>query len=169
MKSKYKQQLRIDRYNLLEELGRQAQLYMDWALQHVDAEMEEEESKQLLELRKAELYSKIKKKPHKFDIDENERVTESMIQSIIQQDKEVQKLTSKYNNAVKNQRVLREAKRAFEHRKKMLEAMAMLNTQLHFADPKEPVDLKQERLRRESKKQKELLRSSLRRKRNEHL
>lgn len=134
-KLKYKSQLKIDRYNLEEELIRQPQLFSDWAIAAAKATDEKEAEKNKLEIIKSEVEDEIRKKPKKFGILD---VKEGAIKGAIIRDKRVQKQTEKYLEACSIERILGKAETAFKHRKKMLISLVQLNVQLHFAEPMIP-------------------------------
>lgn len=139
----YHEELNIDRYNLEYELTRQAQLYMTWALKAVRASVEKEEAKTNLELVKAQIDSKVRSDPQEYGVAEG-KMSESAIKSAVLQHKRVKKYTKRYIKALKNEKTLKKAENAFNHRKKMLESLVHLNVQLHFAEPKIPTTTKEQ-------------------------
>ena len=74
--SSYKKQLKIDRYNLVVELERQPQLYMDWALQAARAEIETKEAENDYDLIRGEADKKIRRDPERYGID---KITEAAV------------------------------------------------------------------------------------------
>jgi hypothetical protein len=134
----YHQDLKIDRYNLEWELVHQPQLYMEWALKAATASVEKEDSKTDLELTKAKVDEKIRNDPQKYGIPEG-KSTDRAIKLAVEKHPKVRKYFKFYLKALKNEKVLNRAEKAFGQRKKMLEALVTLNIQLHFAEPKIPV------------------------------
>lgn len=130
----YNKALRIDRYNLEKELVNQPQLYMEWALKAIDASTECASAKNRLEIIKAEVAKKIRANPKKYGL--QEKATVDAIRQNIETDKKVKRYTKQYFESYKMERILNEAKNAFQHRKKMLESLVQLNIQLHFAEPR---------------------------------
>ena len=114
----YNKDLEINKHKLDEELIRQPQLYMEWAIKAVDATVEKEQLKNKLEIVKAIADKEIRQDPQKFGI---EKITESVIKSAIALHPEVEKYNKKYLDSLKNEKVLNEAKIAFHQRRKMLE------------------------------------------------
>ncbi|GAG83349.1 unnamed protein product [marine sediment metagenome] len=131
--------LKIDRYNLDDELVRQPQLYMDWALKAAVASIEKTEAKDRLEIVKADMDGKVRTDPEKYNIPEG-KASEGAIKAVIAQHSKVKRYNRIYIKALKNEKFLNETKIAFTHRKKMLEALVSLNIQLHFAEPRVPVE-----------------------------
>lgn len=138
----YRTDLKIDRYNLDDELVRQPQLYMQYALRAAEASIEKQEAKDRLEIVKADLDGKIRTDPDKYNIPEG-KASEGAIKAKIAKHSKVKRYNRLYLKALKNEKFLNEAKVAFTHRKKMLEALVSLNIQLHFAEPKVPVGQKE--------------------------
>ena len=138
MRHSYKSDLRIDRYNLEEELIRQPQLYMTWAIKAANASAEKDEAKNALEIVKADVDKKIRSDPKRYGLSDS-RATESAIKYAILKHNKVVRYTKAYFESARDEKILAEAKNAFQHRKKMLESLVMLNVQLHFAEPKVPL------------------------------
>lgn len=138
MSSDYKKDLRINRYKLERELVRQPQLYMEWATKATNATIEKEHAKQNLEVVKADIDKRIRKDPEKYGFPDG-KATESGIKLQIAKHPKVEKANSYYLRALRDEKILNEAKVAFHHRKKMLESLVSLNIQLHFAEPKVPL------------------------------
>lgn len=130
----YNKALKIDRYNLEKELINQPQLYMEWALKAIDASTECARAKNRLEITKAEVAKKIRTNPKRYGL--QEKATVDAIRQSVETDKKVKRYTKEYLESYRIERVLNEAKNAFQHRKKMLETLVQLNIQLHFAEPK---------------------------------
>lgn len=133
--SKYKKQLKIDRYNLVVELERQPQLYMDWALQAARAEIETKEAENDYDLIRGEFDKKIRRDPERYGID---KITEAAVRVEAGRQIKVKKYYRKYLDALANEKILKRAEKAFQQRKGMLESLVQLNVQLHFAEPRVP-------------------------------
>lgn len=138
MTTNYKKDLKIDRYNLEEELIRQPQLYMTWAIKAANATVEKEEAKSALEIAKADVDKKIRNDPKRYGFEDG-RATEAAIKLEIAKHPKIKRKNTHYLEALRDEKILTEAKNAFQHRKKMLESLVMLNVQLHFAEPKVPL------------------------------
>lgn len=139
MSSTWKRQLKIDRYNLVNELERQAQLYSEWALLEVKAEMEAKEAENDYNLVRGEVENKIRRRPKAYDLDKV-KITEAAVRAVSGKMPKVKKYYRIYMKALANWKTLKKAEKAFQQRKNMLEGLVSLNVQLHFADPKVPVE-----------------------------
>lgn len=135
--SSYSRQLKIDRYNLVAELERQPQLFMDWALQAARAEIETKEAENDYDLVKGEAEKKVRRNPINYGI---EKVTEGAIKAEVNRMAKVKKYYRRYLKALADEKVLKRAEKAFQQRKGMLESLVQLNVQLHFAEPNVPQD-----------------------------
>lgn len=134
----WRQELKIDRYSLESELVRQPQLYMTWALKAVRAGIEKDDAVNDLEIVKAEVDEKIRNNPERYGIPEG-KVTDRAIKLAVAKHKRVNKYFRHMLKKKKQEKILNEAKKGFEQRKKMLESLVSLNIQLHFAEPKVPL------------------------------
>lgn len=134
----YRADLKIDRYNLEEELIRQPQLYMQWAIKSANATIEKEEAKNKLEVVKADIDKEIRSDPERYGFPDG-KATEAGVKLQIAKHKRVKRYTKLYLEALRDEKILAEAKTAFHHRKKMLESLVSLNVQLHFAEPRVPL------------------------------
>ena len=131
----FSEDIEINKYQLDEELVRQPQLYYDWAKAEVNAGDEVAKAKDDLEITSAKVEIEIRKHPTLFDLPENPK--EGLIKAAIIINKKVKRKKKKYLQALKTQRLLSKAERAFEHRKKSLEGLVSINMQMHFSTPKQ--------------------------------
>ena len=145
----YIKDLKINRYDLDSAIIRQAQLYYEWAIKAAQASSEADVAKSNIELVKSKIEKKIRKNPDKYGID---NPTESAIKAEINLHPRVRNAQNEYFDISKEAKVLNEARKAFEQRRKMLEALVSLNIQLHFAEPRIPTTQKE--IAYKSKKQK---------------
>jgi len=156
-KYNFEKGLKIDRYNLPEELVQQPQLYMEWALKEAKAANEREWKKHELELLKAEVEKEIRKDPKQYGI---KSITESAVKAAIALHPKVKKKTKSYLEALQNERVLGKAEKAYKTRQNMLEGLVKLNVQLNFAEVSVPRQYKEMR----DTQAKDSIRGSLKRK-----
>ena len=131
----YLDDITIDRYKLEIELSRQSQKYMRWALKWADAVEEKEDLKAKLDNLRNTYELRIRKYPEDYDLDPSPK--EGAIKAALSKIKKIKSMEAKYRAALSNERRLAEAKKGFDHRKKMLESLTTLNVQLHFAEPQE--------------------------------
>ena len=136
MRGKFLKDLEIDRYNLDEELVRQPQLYMEWALKAADAGKEVNDFKHDIDVLKAKIEKRIRRNPERYGLDS--KPTEGAIKATIASHARVRKMTKKYLDALYYERILNDARTSFTQRRKMLEKLCELNLQLHFADVRLP-------------------------------
>jgi hypothetical protein len=136
----FKDEVDIDRYQLDTELVQQPQKYYDWGVKAARASEEKETAKHDLDIVKADIEKRIRRNPHKYDID---NPTESAIKLEIPRHPKVKRYTRKYIKACYNERVMNEAKTSFAQRKNMLQNLTQLNLQLHFAEVYIPEDVKE--------------------------
>lgn len=137
----YLDDLRIDRYNLEEELVRQPQLYMEWALKAARASVEKEDAKRDVDIARAEVDKKVRANPEEYGIPEG-KVTDKAIKLTVERHPKVKRYFKRYLRKSKQDKILSDAKKAFEQRKRMLGDLVSLNIQLHFAEPRTPTAYK---------------------------
>lgn len=138
MKNKFLLALKIDKYNLDEELVRQPQLYLDAALKSAEASKEKDFAKKDLEVVRAEAEMSIRRNPKKYKLDTKNKIPEGMIKAVINLHPKVKRFNDIYLKAVNNERVLAKSEKAFSSRKKSLEGLVQLDIRLHFSEPKTP-------------------------------
>lgn len=133
--------LEIDRYNLDEELVRQPQLYMQWALLLCQATEDKDNAKKDLDLVKARVETKIRKNYKRYDI---KKLTEPLVKALIILKPKVQRYEATYLKAAHEERALIKMEKAFSHRKSSLEGLVQLDLRLHFNEPKIPQQRKED-------------------------
>lgn len=131
---KFENDIAINEVNLVEELMRQPQKFYEWARQAVNASIDSTTAKDKLEVVKAEIEIRIRKNPSLYDLPD--KPTEAMVKASVICNRKVRKSTKEYLEALRIERLLSKAERAFEHRKKSLEGLVHINQQFYFADPK---------------------------------
>jgi len=134
MSNDFENDINIDEFNLVEELVRQPQLYYDWAKKAVLANSDTLSAKDKLDLIKAEIELRIRKHPtlHRLP----EKPTEAIIKAAVLVNRKVQRANKRYLEALRIEKILNKAERAFEHRKKSLEGLVQTNSQFYFASPR---------------------------------
>jgi hypothetical protein len=142
MGTKYDRDLKIDKYNLDEELVCQPQLYLDWALKSVEALKEKDNAKKDLDLVRAEAEESIRKNPKKYGIIAKDKITETMIKTAIILHPEVKKYNLLYLKAIDHARVLEKVEKSFSDRKKSLDGLVQLDIRLYFSEPRTSVEHK---------------------------
>jgi len=138
----YKKDLKIKKYDLLNELIRQPQKYMDWAERSVKAGIERDEARNKLDITKAEVEADIRNEPTEFGLDENPK--EGGIKAAIIRNKKVKRAQKDYFIALERANILSKAEVAFQQRKSMLTSLVQLDTRLHFAEPYVPKEIREE-------------------------
>lgn len=157
----YKEDLKIDKFSLDEELQNQASLFMQYVQDFAESVFDRDKVKQQLELEYAEIDEKIRKNPDLFGID---KVTETAIRSAILKEETYKEKQNEYFEAVKRANVLGGAKEAFSQRKSMLEHLVKLELAGYFAEPAVSKEVDEKAERKESEKVRKKLRGRRRRK-----
>lgn len=138
MSTELERDLRIDPLQLDLEVIRHSEVYFKWARRANEGRSLYESAKMALEITQAELSSQARMDPEAFGIT---RVTEVAVDVAIKTSPTFQE---KYEQMVRAKRecaLLEQAVVAFDHRKKMLEALCFTFAQQWFADPQIPKDL----------------------------
>lgn len=138
----YKKALKINKYDLINELVRQPQLYMEWVEHSTDAAIERDRLKSKLDIVKAEIEKEIRDDPEEFDLGESPK--EGAIKAAIIRHRKVKRAERELREAQRNATILSKAETAFQQRKSMLSALVQLDIRLHFADPKVPRETQDE-------------------------
>lgn len=123
----YKADLKINKYNIDNELLEQPQKYYQWAQLASEAEIERDNAKDDYDLSVALIENKIRNNPQDYFKSKKSTkgksdITEGAIKNIIAIDPEVRKKYKKYCNARDNYKLICKAEKAFEQRRKMLES-----------------------------------------------
>lgn len=129
----YKDDLKINKYELDEEWLKQPMVFIQWAEEYVNAQADRDRRKEQLDLIKAELDNEIRSNPEKYGL---AKVTEGAIQNLILTEGSFRDAQDKYLEAVKNAKILDVAKEAFDHKKKALEALTQLFLSGYFMSDK---------------------------------
>ena len=144
----YEKDLKIDDASLDLECLDQASLFMKYAKISAEAKRNLEETKQILDIKKAEIDKSIRENPDKYKI---EKVTEGSIQSAILSDLYYQNTYQDVIDAKYEADMAQNAVNAMIQRKDMLEQLIKLHGQSYFAGPNVPRDLSKERELKEKK------------------
>jgi hypothetical protein len=130
----FEQEVFIDKNNLPDELVEQPQKFYDWAKEAVLASIDTTDAKDRYEVVKAEVELRIRQHPSLHNLPD--KPTESSIRATVTTNRKVRRAFKKYLDALRTEKLLAKAERAFEHRKKSLEGLVTTNTQFFFANPK---------------------------------
>lgn len=158
----YKEDIKIDIYNLHLEVANQGRLYIDYAEQFSDAVAIMMKAQEKVSVVKTDGKRKIDEKRAEVDADlrnsmltlDGKKLTETAIANMIisdekfiiaqnQVNKEIHEATEIYIEAVKNKELLEGVKQAFSHRKAMIEKECELWLAGYYADPKIPKSYKE--------------------------
>jgi len=123
----------IEKSNLVEELIRQPQLFYDWAKMAASASVDTTAAKDKYDVMKAEIELRVRKHPALYDLPD--KPTEAMVRATVVVNSKVKKMFKRYLEALRIEKLLSKAERAFEHRKSSLEGLVKTNAQFYFADP----------------------------------
>lgn len=131
----YYEDLEIDVYNLLEEWQTQPGLFMSYAEESAEAQEVVDELKDKIDVKEAQVNLEIRNGT--YDLAPSGKITESVVNALIVNDPEVQRLKKEYNTAKKEVTLLKKAEQAFEQRKKALENIVVLTGREQYAEPKD--------------------------------
>jgi hypothetical protein len=145
--NKYEDEIKIDKYNLDEELVRQAQLYVSWALRTVRAEKEADLAQREYELIKSEYEKRIKKNPKAYGL-KDLKLTEALVKGEAERQPKVKRLYNRYIKALDVSKKLKKIENGFQQRKGLLESLAHYDVKMYFSDPKVKNDVKDQLTRR---------------------
>jgi hypothetical protein len=144
----YEQDIEIDEMALDVEWLNQPGLMMKYARHSAQMRRELDESKQNLDITKAEVDKDIREHPEKYKL---EKITEGAVFSAILTAKKYQDAHTEYLAAKYESDMAQGAVNAFEQRKSALENLVKLHGQQYFAGPKVPHDLSWERQQRQQR------------------
>jgi len=148
----YKQDIKINEYDLEQEWVEQASLFLYYAEAHADALHNKDIAKSKLEYVYAVMYSKIKAKWESYF--EN-KPTEPAIKEFILSHKKFKIAERKYMSACHEANLMLAAKTAFEHRKLALSNLASLKIGGFYSEPRNRVqDIKNIKERKKENQQK---------------
>ena len=128
----FEDELKIDKNILDYEWERQPSLVFVWGSKYADSIFERDKKKEQVELKYAEIDSKIRENPGMYDIS---KITETVVKSKVIQSKEYRTAMNDFLEAKKNSEVLAVARNALEHKKKALEFMTQLYLSGYWSDP----------------------------------
>ena len=131
--STYKDDLFIDKFNLDLEWLKQAMLFVKWAERWAQAVERRDRAKQLLEVVKAEIYSKIRADPQVYKLPS--KPTESTINSYIITTKKHKEAFDSLIERNREVNILASAKEAMNHKRKALEYVTQLMLGGFYANP----------------------------------
>jgi len=138
----YLEDIRIDETALDIEWLRQPELMLKYGSLAVEARMNMDLEKEVLELVKAKLDKEIRENPEKFGIS---KLTENVVQNIILLQDEYKEQNKKYLNAKYNYEVLKVVVDSLNQKRDSLENLVKLFGLQYFSGPKEPRDLLKEK------------------------
>jgi hypothetical protein len=146
----YEQDIKIDPDNLDVEWLNQPSLFMQYSKHLAQMRKEVDESRQDLDIKKAEVDRKIRENPEAYGIEG--KVTEGAIQSAILTEEEFQDAQKKYLEVKYEMDMAQGAVNAFNQRKEALENLVKLHGMSYFAGPQMPRDLSFEATKFEDQK-----------------
>jgi len=138
----YERDLFIDDSSLDLDCIDQPMLFMKYAKEAAETRRSLDLEKEKLDVAKAEVDKAIRMNPYAYGI---EKVTEGAISSAILTDAKYQRAYKHYLDLKYDYNMARNAVKAFNQRKDMLEALIKLHGQQYFAGPRVPRDLTKER------------------------
>jgi hypothetical protein len=149
-KNRYRADLRINKHRLDDELLEQPQKYYDWSQAAAEAEVERDDAKDDYDLVLIDIEDDIRSNPDKyFDSDRN--ITEGAIKSALNSHRKVKRYRRKFTKARANFNLLKKAEKAFEQRKRMLEAYLYYRNKNMDGEVKVPIN-EQRRMSEDTRK-----------------
>lgn len=160
----YEKDINIDPDGLDTEWLSQPHLMLKYSQHLAEQRKLLDESKQSLDVAKAEADKKIRTNPEKYGI---EKITEAVVGNAILIEKGYQQAYTEYLEAKYETDMAQAAVGAFEHRKNALENLVKLFGQQYFAGPKMPRDLSTEWQKKQDQKSADAKVGSMKRKSRE--
>lgn len=139
--SKIKGELGIDEYNLQREWLRQSELTINYSSLTAEIRKKRDLTNRKIAVRRAELYTEVRANPGKFFSSPPDRITEAMVDSIIEQDKLYNDLQKKCIDYEYRQQMSRNMVDALLDKRKSLEAIQELILSGLYAEPKNKSEL----------------------------
>lgn len=137
-RNEFEQDLAIDPNELDVQAAMQGELFFKWAEKSVNAVKKQDAAKFRLEVLGAKLSNKARKDPASFGLD---KVTDKAIDMAVKISAEYQEAQEEWFSAKSNADMLKEAVKAMEQKKRMLEVLITLHGQQYFAGPAVPRNL----------------------------
>ena len=123
---------KVDKFNLDEELVRQAELYERAGEVAADAEYNENLAENAYKVYKAELDIRIRQKPFEFGLD---KVTDTAVKAYVEQNMQVQELYNTYLLAMQHAKKCNATAWALSHKKTALENLVSLHLRAYYSEP----------------------------------
>lgn len=145
----YERDITINQDALDVEWLEQPRLMMRYGRYLAEAELELANAKQALDIKRAELDKNIRMNPSNYDI---EKVTEAAVSNAILGDAGYKSTVEEFNQCQYEYTMVKNAVKAFEHKKDALENLVRLFGQQYFAGPSVPRDLSKEYQKQQEQK-----------------
>ncbi len=146
----YEKDIEIDETALDIEWLSQPTLFMKYSQHSAEMRRNVDETKQILDVTRAELDNEIRNDPSKFDLP---KVTDTAVAAAILTTNKYKKAYKEYLDAKYEADMAQAAVIAFDQRKTALENMVRLHGQQYFAGPKVPRDLPTLRAQRKAEEE----------------
>lgn len=130
----FKEELEIDELDLISSWMVQSARYGTWSELWAEASYEVDRLTERRKVRRAQVYSAVKKNPDKFGWEEEKSPTEGFIDAQTRLDREFKKITKELIEAKRDMYILQSAKEAFYHRRKALESLTQLFATSYYVD-----------------------------------
>ena len=127
----FKEELEIDDLDLVHSWMVQATRYGTWSELWAEASYRVDKLTEKRKVRKARVYSDVKKNPLQYEWVEDKSPTEGFIDAQVRLDKDFKKITKDLIEAKREMYILQSAKEAFYHRRKALESLSHLTPPEH--------------------------------------
>lgn len=134
----YKEDLRIDKYDLDEECVDHSSRYEKWGNAHAEADLRREKAERRIKVIEAEVDEEIRENPKKYGWEEDRPPTEPFIKAAIMRHPRVKAAYNIFYRAKGRAAKLKVAVRAFEHRKRNLSDLCGLHNKQYYSRPYVP-------------------------------
>jgi hypothetical protein len=136
----YSDDLNVDVNALDKEWEKQPKYYMYYATQEAEAQEVRDKAVQRLSIVKSEMDAKVRKNPEVYGI---EKVTETAISNVVNNDKEYREAENAIIEATKQMKIITAAVIAFDHKKRALTKLTDLWIAGYYSSGGVPVAMKE--------------------------
>lgn len=130
----YREDTKIDKYALDEELAIQSELFMKWAELYYTSTDLKRRLQTRMDLLEGKIGNKIRLDPELYGFDKK-APTEGAIKAIVNQDKEYRKLVKEMHDLTNDMNVYGAAKEAMNHKKESLKSLVKLWSEGYYSMP----------------------------------
>jgi hypothetical protein len=134
----YREDLRIDKYDLDEECVDHSLRYDKWGAAHVEADIKREKLERRIKVIEAEVDDDVRTNPSKYGWNDDRPPTEPFVKASVRRSSRVRNAYKLYYRAKARAGKLKVGVRAFEHRKQNLTDLCGLHNKSYYSRPYQP-------------------------------